>query len=238
MFVGGQAAWSPWPRGSWVCLGMAPDTPRQHFPGLSVPASPWVSHAGVPPSCRSPRVTQRQWLAGRTQPLPLCQPRCLRTEPEEGWGPRWPGHPGRCGRMMLHRQFPWQQRGPSAARCGLQKDPLAFPHWRHPHVSPPAPAAVSVLLPPTRDTVVPSRLPPQGQGPIAPLTPPCSPGKSEWVRTRGQCKGTSLASAPEASCPRVGLQGFTWPWPNFSWARGVSRVLGVFPGVEIPCPNG
>lgn len=25
---------------------------------------------------------------------------------------------------------------------GLQKDPLAFPCWRHPHVSSPAPAAV------------------------------------------------------------------------------------------------
>lgn len=167
MFVGGQAVWSPWPRGSWVCLGMAPDTPCQHFLGLSVPASPWVSHPRVLPSRHSPRVTQGWWLTGSTQPLLPCQARCLWMEPKEGWGPRWPGCPGRCGRMMLHRQFPWQQqRGPSSVRCGLQKDPLSFPRWRHPHVSPPAPAAVSVVLPPTRDTVVPSRLPPWGQRPM------------------------------------------------------------------------
>lgn len=32
--------WSPWPHGSRVCLGMAPGTPCQHFPGLSISASP------------------------------------------------------------------------------------------------------------------------------------------------------------------------------------------------------
>lgn len=35
---------SPWPRGSCVCLGMAPGTPCQHFPSLSITTSPW----GVP----------------------------------------------------------------------------------------------------------------------------------------------------------------------------------------------
>lgn len=55
---------------------------------------------------------------------------------------------------------------------------------------------------------------------------------------RGWWKGTPLAPTPEASYPRVGPQGFAWLWPTFSWARGVSGVLGVFPGMKTPFPKG
>jgi len=57
------------------------------------------------------------------------------------------------------------------------------------------------------------------------------------VRARGRHKRTPLAPAPEARYPRVGLQGFTWPWPNFSWASSVSGVLGVFPGWRSHSPR-
>lgn len=42
--------WSPWPRGSCVCLGMAPGTPCQHFPSLSITTSPWGApiHHSIP----------------------------------------------------------------------------------------------------------------------------------------------------------------------------------------------
>lgn len=103
-------------------------------------------------------------------------------------------------------RFPWQQQhGPRAARCGLQKDPLAFPHWRHPHMSPPAPAAFVCAPAPQGTPWYLRDCHPWGQGPIALLTPPCSPGKRGWVRARGRCKGTPLAPTPKASYPSLCL---------------------------------
>lgn len=43
---------------------------------------------------------------------------------------------------------------------------------------------------------------------------------------------TLLAPSPEAGRPSMGLQGFVWPCPHFSWAGVVLGFPGVIPGGE------
>lgn len=212
MFVGGRAAWSPWPRGSWVCLGTAPGSPCQHFPGLSSSASPGASLLGCPHPTTAPRSTQLNPCSPPQKPglgLPGWGSACSWV-PLAGcwgcWGQRWPCLPGRSGRRMLRRQFPWQQqRGPSAARCGLQDNPppLASPCWRHPQVSPPG-----VLLPPARDTVAPSRVP---QGDRDPLH--CHPA----------------CARPRGWPPQHGAAGLCMAVPPLFLGQGVLRGPGSHP---------
>lgn len=260
MFVGGQAAWSPWPRGSWVCLGTAPGSPCQHFPGLCIAASPGVSLPGCPhpttaPSHACPVKPMQPTPKPRTGPSPClgsaatsswgdwaCRawavlvPGCswpgsgchsTLAGAWEGWGQRWPCLPGRSGRMMLRRQFPWQQqRGPSAARCGLQEDPpLASPCWRHPQVSPPG-----VLLPPARDTVVPSRVP-QGDRDPSHRHPACTKPRG-WPPQHGAA-GLCMAVPPLL----LGWGGFRVPGSHPRWGEHwweLQHPMALHQGSQTP----
>lgn len=140
MFVGGQAAWSPWPRGSWVCLGTAPGSPCQHFPGLSIAASPGVSLPGCPhpttaPSHACPVKPMQPTPKPRTGPSP-----CLGAAATSSWvGLGLPGLGSARSRVLLAGLRVSQHPGWGLGRLGTA---VALSPW--PERQDDAPQAVSM----------------------------------------------------------------------------------------------
>jgi len=180
MFVGGQAAWSPRLRGSWVCLGMAPDTP----PLPALPRPPRPCHAlGVPPmgalTLSQPQGDQGMG-AGREDPASCTLSAQVPADGGRGrLGLQWPRRPGRCGRMKLHGSFHGSSN--SAVRAlrdvGCRRTPSPSPTGDNLT----CPLQPQHLCPcsclPQGTPWYPPECHPRGQGPPTPLTPPCTPGK-------------------------------------------------------------
>lgn len=147
------------PLAAWE-LGLSGNGTRHPPPALLWPLHPCCALSVPPRSATIPSQPEGEpgTVAGREQPA---SPTLDRAQGRLGTVVAWLPWP--VWQHNAPQQFPWQQQcGLSSARCGLQKDPLAFYPWRHPDLFPPALAAVSVLLPSARDTMVLSKLPPVG----------------------------------------------------------------------------